>query len=427
MLTRMALQDMPEVVQLPSVETETLELFLQQERHALVELLKNNEQWSRANIRHYPPSPEILAFKEGDNQQSLSTQFSAAIRINPVLKFPLFVQYPITENERKHQKLLPASTAMLKEVEDSKWIYLANGPFESLAPGQKISALDVVSSAADEPDYGMDMGLWEDNAGDIGELYKWGKQPMGDSTLFLGSQGPFHVAYFHESPWIYFLAPHLEYCFPEYRIHLFLELSRHAFRSQHHYWGWRFLGWALHYVQDLTQPYHTSLAPNVSTVKLMSIGMLDKLGISGPAQNLFYQFVNRHFSLENYAYHLLNAHVTKGGYSQPVYALADSQNDGQYLPYTHNYPRWIIAKEAHSYAQKTDNVIKESLPERYMGGSQVAFFQGDPEPNLHEILKAQKARASQLEASITQLLHSFGAHSRNVVRYSLAAMTSSIP
>ena len=49
-----------------------------------------------------------------------------------------------------------------------------------------------------------------------------------------------------------------------YRAALYARLSDGAFSTGHPYWGYRFLAWSLHYVQDVTQPWHTIFLPDFS-------------------------------------------------------------------------------------------------------------------------------------------------------------------
>jgi len=49
------------------------------------------------------------------------------------------------------------------------------------------------------------------------------------------------------------------------RVDLFTRLAKHAFETDHDYWGWRFSAWAIHYAQDLAQPYHSKTIPSATS------------------------------------------------------------------------------------------------------------------------------------------------------------------
>jgi asparagine synthase (glutamine-hydrolysing) len=51
-----------------------------------------------------------------------------------------------------------------------------------------------------------------------------------------------------------------------------------AFKTGHPYWGYRFLGWGLHYVGDLSQPFHSRVLPNYSTLGMLWIYFKSILG-----------------------------------------------------------------------------------------------------------------------------------------------------
>jgi hypothetical protein len=120
--------------------------------------------------------------------------------------------------------------------------------------GETVEVLEVIATFSDEPDWGMDQDLFE-----IDE-YRYGPCPFGASTGN-SSQAPFHMAFLHESPLLLALLPGLRTSFMEDRIRTFFDLSELAFRVGIDYWGWRFIAWAMHYLQDLTQPYHASPFP----------------------------------------------------------------------------------------------------------------------------------------------------------------------
>jgi hypothetical protein len=49
-----------------------------------------------------------------------------------------------------------------------------------------------------------------------------------------------------------------------YRAAFYARLAQGAFKTGHPYWGYRFLAWSIHYIQDVTQPWHTVLVPGIS-------------------------------------------------------------------------------------------------------------------------------------------------------------------
>ena len=79
--------------------------------------------------------------------------------------------------------------------------------------------LAVVATAADEPDYGLDINLWEDSPSDWGKVYGFGNLPFGNPALNYSTQAPFHMGFFHEAKVIYLAAPFIKKTFPLLRVH----------------------------------------------------------------------------------------------------------------------------------------------------------------------------------------------------------------
>ncbi|WP_267257179.1 hypothetical protein [Coxiella endosymbiont of Ornithodoros maritimus] len=82
-------------------------------------------------------------------------------------------------------------------------------------------------------------------------------------------------------------------------------MSQYAFQTGHPYWVYRFLGCSIHYAQDLIQPYHSIVVPNASAIKLITVSLLKRIGYTKPQRSVIQLSSNRHFTLENYTYHLL--------------------------------------------------------------------------------------------------------------------------
>ena len=116
--------------------------------------------------------------------------------------------------------------------------------FVRLRAGDSVAPLVVLASASDEPDYGLDLNLWEDTPSEWGARYGFGQIPFGNPNLEFSTQAPFHMGYYHESSTIYMAAGFLKRTYPLLRIHQYAGLSELAFRTGHPYWGWRFAGLA---------------------------------------------------------------------------------------------------------------------------------------------------------------------------------------
>lgn len=392
----------------PDVRAESLSSFLIAEGKALESLLLDEEQWAKINVPQYPQRPSNLIYQSSHDAKQNRQRFMAALRINPNAKLPLYLQVqPGIDVSGK--SLFP-----WEEVTTLKHsLSVMNGQFLQIKEGDMLAALDVVASASDEPDYGLDLGLWNNNPNTQDLGYGFGRQPFGNPALEYSTQAPFHMGFFHESPIIYKAAGFLRRTYPEYRIHLYQTLSKHAFNTGHPYWGWRFAGWALHYVQDLTQPYHTSVLPGVSVPRMLWINALDLVGAHSSKQNVIILVSNRHAALENYQYFRMHkAYLRKNKEDALLRATRESlaPNTTPYLP---TQIRLHISLQSHAIANTTDAMLEHVLPAKYI--SDPGYILGETEPNLNMLtvvanLKTEKQ--AYMTDVTANLMKNFGTHTR---------------
>ncbi|MCW7461671.1 phospholipase C/P1 nuclease family protein [Leptospira limi] len=294
----------------PNVKVESLKSFLTKEKDSIQETLSLSEDWAINRLPHLSKTKDELKFSPNKNEVDIITKFYHALRVNPKHKAALYIQ----SVPRKNGKNLPLDELTTLNEKGK----LVNETFLSLKEGQMIGADEVIVSATDEPDYDLDLYLFEDNESDVGKLYGFGYQPFGNPAIEFSSQAPFHMGFFYEPKIIFTLAGFLKRTYPELRIHQFTELSKLAFRKGHPYWGYRFAGWALHYIQDLTQPYHSSVLPRVSASKQIGVQLVSIVGYQMPKDNMI-QFVSgRHTLIEEYQYYLIKNVISSKNWKHPV-------------------------------------------------------------------------------------------------------------
>lgn len=268
------LRVMPEVQKAEPLRVETLSEFVVAERSAIAELLLDHEEWARQNLEHYAALPAELVFDPATADADLEIAFLNAIRINPTRSYQPYRQLMSFEPETEQEGLIAVSELTFLQgtiaSNDSRYLSLASGDF--------VSAAAVVSTASDEPDFGLDIGLYADNGTEHGKRYGFGNQPFGNPNLEYGSQAPFHMGFYHLD-WLTSLAqPGLLQTYPLYRTELYRKLAVLAFSNGHDYWGWRFMGWGLHYVGDLAQPYHAVPLPDTGVLESLWIVATGKTG-----------------------------------------------------------------------------------------------------------------------------------------------------
>jgi len=337
LVTEPVVATMPEVAEAPLAEAVPLEAFLLAVEEDLAELLAREEAWARSNLSWYAPRPDALAFEATGNAEDVRDRFFRAIRINPNTKTPLYLAALADEAEGAKRLLDPGEVSNL---EDTSW--LSAFDFTELSPGELASPVDIVATASNEPDYGMDVGLFTDNGTDFGQVFGFGVQAFGNPALDYGSQAPFHMGFYHEARIVFLFAPFLKESYPEHRIHLFKSLSEFAFRQGCDYWGWRFMGWGLHTMADLSMPYHTTVLPGYSTLRMLWINLLDMLGFSRLKDNAVQLVSNRHMAIETYQGIMLARASRNDEEADPT--IAALRQPRQIPPYTDSAPRKALAR-----------------------------------------------------------------------------------
>ena len=413
LITYQAFSVVESVQQAEGIRVESLESFLKKEKQGLAELLREEETWAQNHVKSYPARPSEIEFSSRCKDEHLKDCFLRALRVNPHLKLKLFIQL-IPGETLKGALSIPAQSVTLL----SHSFKSTDERFVEVKEGQIVQPLKVLASASDEPDYGLDLGLWEDNATEFGQHYRMGNQPFGNPVLEFSGQAPFHMSFFHEPRLAYAIAGYLNRTYPEYRIHLFSTLSRYAFQSHHPYWGFRFAGWALHYIQDLTQPYHSTAMPGVSFFRTFILGLLDMIGIHSPLKNRIQLLTNEHLALENFQYHSFYEAYQQGHSTQPfMQALLEKVRDQSYPTYTDAYPRELITKEAYQVSARTHEEMRQQFPNHLIQDPKYLFGTTEPGVNLPELLKRQglEQQHQRMKTLLADLMKNTGSHSRKFI------------
>lgn len=394
LISYQTLSALPEVRDAKPIQAEGLDAFLKAEEKGLAAALDREEAWAREKLAWYQPLPQGLVFKATGNAKDIRQRFCHATRINPHVPFALYLALLPGMDSRGMPLLAPERLTILKDT--SEW---KGRKFVELSTGQPVEPLLVVTTATDEPDFGLDIGLYEDNDTAFGSIYGFGKQPFGNPHLEYSSQAPFHMGFYHEAWIVNALAGFVKKTYPEYRIHLYQTLSQLAFQTGHSYWGWRFLGIGLHYVMDLTEPYHATLMPGASVLRMLWINTLSMVGIKGPKADAVQLLSNRHMALEKLQQALLEQAYLKKKARYPVFMTLRAQ--GECPVWTDRMPRDVITDQSHALADRTDRVIGEILPERLV--SDPAFELGKS-PELQEIVALVREKGGEKGIEEVQLL-----------------------
>lgn len=267
--------------------------------------------WGWSEATHQQLSSDALgSVKWLDGYQNLKvTPFNTMLKAvlgqaKPVAPDAFNFKKNATRQE-KHGSYM-ASTASIEDPTVQKFarhLLLSNQIKVGYALGEQarpVSARQVLAGYSSEPDWGMDKGL--DASRHQGLM--GGTDPKQTS-----SQGFRHMSFLMgtmgETP---------------ARAQLFFDLGAKAIQKGHPYWGFRFVAWGMHYLEDMGAPVHTNMLPTLKYIRLK--GMFRPRGQDG----------KRHFNKKvigdvvkgsaqiNANYHFLYEH-----YVDKVYTAKDKQ------------------------------------------------------------------------------------------------------
>ena len=414
MVTYRALERMPELAANVRVAAEPLDEFLKKQEPAIEALLAAQESWARDTLKAYAPRPDALAFKADPamGDEARRQAFFAALRISAGSRFALYVQPDPWEAAPAADRLLPASAVKANTDADE-----SRHTFARIDAGDMVPALAVVASASDEPDYGLDINLWSDSPTPEGKAYGFGTLPFGNPALSFSTQAPFHMGFFHEPEILYWAASFLRRTYPLLRVHQYVGLAQLAFETGHPYWGWRFTGLAMHYLQDLTQPYHASLSPGNSAARLIGINVMAMVGLPQRKNDMIVLLSNRHLAMERYESALVRRAAEARQAGAIEMAARDTSSDADYPPWSPDYVRDVVSLQAYEAAPGTDRTIVGAMPAQLVSDPSFDFGVHANEVDLlARLADSDPAERMRMDTTIAELLRHYGAHSRALVR-----------
>ncbi len=268
---------------------------------------------------------------------------------------------------------------------------------------------EVFATFSDEPDWGMDQELFAI------EGYPYGRAPFGIETG-LSSQAAFHMAFYHENPVLTYMFPDLRITFVEQRERLFLELARFAMKIGAPYWGWRFAAWAVHYLQDLTQPYHARALPfSFARILWGVVRSLVSRRSAPPSKNFL---VNRHHTFEAVAHYVLNEAVKNRSVHACVSAL---EKGGDYAGCTLDQVIMRSSKVAAGLAVDLNRTLEGVLNDSRIDDPEFSVLEKDYP--IEEKIAEASAQRSELFHRLIMLISVCMEQTGMVTRYMAHSLT----
>lgn len=385
LLARYALKGLPVWQHVDSVEVKSLQQFLLETDEALAQFLALNEKWARANLKHYMPRPDELSYIPNHDTAEIVERFFHAIRINPNTRAVLYL-YLAADQSPGNRPFVSFSELTTLDIE-----YPSKGKYVRLAEGSLVHPLDVLASANNEPDYGVDLGLFEDNSTSYGKRYGFGEQPFGNPNLAYSSQAPFHMSFYHEAKILYRFAPALNHTFLEMRVNQFRDLAMFAFEHDQPYWGWRFLGWSMHYATDATMPYHSKPLPGYSVLRLLWINLKAAIGFPKARRNAIQLVSNKHTVIEAYQKQGLLRASREQNHDHPF--IVALQSDVEPIAWSDSFIRDVVSKRSVNDAKIFDRTIRRYFPRNMVRNPKVEVIDLPELSNIAEIIKNEDDKA----------------------------------
>ncbi len=414
LLMRPGLSEVPEVKNAKPAQVRSLKAFLMTVEKDLETVLKDDETWLQQNMAWYQPLPESLSFKATGDRNTIVNRFLRATRINPKIKTELYLQRFPGETTKPSSRIPIEKITFLHDIE-----FWYATTFIKLKEGQTVSALDIVSTASDEPDFGIDIQLYANNESAHGKEYGFGTQPFGNPRLEYGSQAPLHMGFYHESSIVFMAAGVLKQTYPEYRIHQFHTLAKLAFAKGEDYWGWRFLGWGLHYLIDLMQPYHSAVLPGSSTANMLWINTKAMMGYPEDSEHALQLVSNRHGVFERYQQEVILAALKAGNQNHPV--LKTLRQSGDVPVYHPLFPRDVVAKEANELADAVDEYMVQWAPTQFVDDPTFEFGNFKEQRKIVDIIRSKKGDQAidAMNKVLSRTLENLSTYSRSYTRSAL--------
>jgi hypothetical protein len=197
---------------------------------------------------------------------------------------------------------------------------------------QPITGREIITAFVDEPDEGMDQNLpGPREEFDPQDAAKWmggtsGPTSAGFRHMYFGGWQLWHPIHTFQIP-----AGAIGYA-PE-RAALMANKAREliAKGGVETAWGYRVLAWSIHYLQDLSQPFHAVQIPHLNMVPWYALLQWPpSAGFADLVKETTRTIANYHWSFEHYTYYRLTAKIGGVGAAQErhsVYAACMEKPD----------------------------------------------------------------------------------------------------
>jgi hypothetical protein len=165
-------------------------------------------------------------------------------------------------------------------------------------------------------------------------------------------------------------------------------LSEFAFSQNQPYWGWRFMGWGMHYMGDVSMPYHMKPLPGVSTSRMLWINAKAIMGAPKASNNAVQIVSNRHTVFEEFQVQLLRKAHHENDTEHPF--LVALQNPVPMVSFSYDFLINVAAYESADKSKVVDKTLKKNMPHRMVSDPAIEVSELPELPRLVEVVSEEK-------------------------------------
>jgi len=221
------------------------------------------------------------------------------------------------------------------------------------------------------------------------------------------------MGFYHEAKILYKFGPFLKQTYLDYRLYLYKALSEFAFQNNQPYWGWRFMGWGMHYMGDVSMPYHMRPLPGVSTARMMWTNLKAIIGFPKAKDNAVQLVSNRHTVFEEFEVQSVRQALRENNVNHPF--LAALVNPVPPVPFSEDFFRNVATKESAASGKSIDRILKKQVPRLLVSDPTVEANDLPETDRIVAFIAEEKGQAAvdEITAAIAVRMQFFSMHIRS--------------
>jgi hypothetical protein len=176
------------------------------------------------------------------------------------------------------------------------------------------------------------------------------------------------------------------------------------------------MGWGLHYLGDLSMPYHTTALPGYSPFRMLVVNLLSMLGFPRLQENAVQISSNRHMALEIYQRDRL-AEAVRGGDTQHT-LMSVLLRERDVPAYADSLPRKRMARLSYCMSWEVDDTIARLMPRDFVSNPSIELADRPDRDQVVDMVVAAHGGAAltKLDRLVARAFEGFAVYGRSYVR-----------